>query len=320
LKRAATGALGLSLPRIALAASTQSRPLGANDDVRIAVVGVGSKEAVGGVGGRGHQLIGSLQKVPGARIVALCDVDKNILDRQAAELKDQGQPVAAYGDLRRVFDSKEVDAVVVATPNHWHALATIWACQAGKDVYVEKPVSHNIWEGRQMVAAARKYGRIVQAGTQARSSSAMREAFDNEGKEIKKFGPIPWGDMDTGHMANFVDAVRSRKAAALHAEILEGHLSAACCHQVNISHRLGRTTAPGAVLERAKANPVLSDAVARYREHLRANEIDFATTEILGPWLTFDAKEERFTGEFAAEANPLLKRADRQPFVVPKIA
>ena len=338
-----------------------------------------------------------------------------------------------------MFDDKSVDAVVVATPNHWHALATIWACQAGKDVYVEKPFSHNIWEGRQMVAAARKYGRIVQAGTQAgpvppcgkrstgfsaessapsalrgssstgnarasaRSPSPRRSlpvwittcgaarpprnrcgannctttgtgvwstgtgemgnngvhyidvcrwamrldapaprvmsvggrfgfdddgetpntqvaildyqpapiyceirglpekkgstamdsflntkvgvviqceggyfagahlsgaAFDHQGKEIKKFGPIPWGDMDTGHMANFVEAVRSRKAAALNAEILEGHLSAACCHQVNISHRLGRTAAPGVVLERTKRE---SRAVGRRRALSRAS-------------------------------------------------
>ena len=144
----------------------------------MAIVGIGSAEAIGGVGGRGHQLIGSLQRIRGVRIVALCDVDQHILALQAGQLKDQGQPVTVYGDLRRVFDDKSVDAVVVATPNHWHALATIWACQAGKDVYVEKPISHNIWEGRQMVAAARKYNRIVQAGTQARSSSAMREAVE----------------------------------------------------------------------------------------------------------------------------------------------
>ena len=101
--------------------------------------------------------------------------------------------------------------------------------------------------------------------------------------------------------------------------MLEGHLSAACCHQVSISHRLGQTAPPGAALERTKANPVLSDAVARYREHLRANEIDFAAKEILGPWLTFDTKQERFIGEFAAEANLLLTRVYRKPFVVPQI-
>jgi hypothetical protein len=145
-------------------------------------------------------------------------------------------------------------------------------------------------------------------------------AFDNRGKEIKKFGPIPWGDMDTGHLANFVAATGSRKVGALHADVLEGHLSAVCCHQVSISHRLGQTAPAEAALERTKANSVLSDAVARYREHLRANEIDFAAKEILGPWLTFDTKQERFIGEFATEANLLLTRAYRKPFTVPQIA
>ena len=81
-------------------------------------------------------------------------------------------------DLRKVFDRKDVDVVSVATPNHWHALATIWACQAGKDVYVEKPGSHNVFEGRKMVEAAKKYGRIVQHGVQLRSSEAVREAVE----------------------------------------------------------------------------------------------------------------------------------------------
>ncbi len=116
---------------------------------------------------------------------------RRILARQAGELKERGQAVAVYGDLRRVFDSNEVDAVILATPNHWHALATIWACQAGKDVYVEKPISHNIWEGRQMVAAARKYGRIVQSGTQARTSSALQEAV--AWVQRSEIGPIQFG-------------------------------------------------------------------------------------------------------------------------------
>src|SRR5271165_2880312 len=107
------GALTLGLRGIGLAASTPSALAGANDDVRLAVVGLGSAEAKGGVGGRGRQLISALRKVRGARIVALCDVDQRILARQAGELKERGQPVAVYGDLRQVFDSKEVDAVIV---------------------------------------------------------------------------------------------------------------------------------------------------------------------------------------------------------------
>jgi predicted dehydrogenase len=76
-----------------------------------------------------------------------------------------------------MLENKDIDAVTLATPNHWHALGGIWAAQAGKDVYVEKPISHNIWEGRQLVEAARKYGRIMQAGTQTRSSHAIKEAI-----------------------------------------------------------------------------------------------------------------------------------------------
>jgi predicted dehydrogenase len=86
--------------------------------------------------------------------------------------------IHAYTDLRRVFDNKEIDAVSTATPNHWHSLIVVWACQAGKDVYVEKPVSHNVWEGSQAIAAARKYNRIVQAGTQSRSNMALKAAYE----------------------------------------------------------------------------------------------------------------------------------------------
>jgi predicted dehydrogenase len=418
-------------------------------------------------------------------------VDAQILGRKAEWLKGEGTEVATYGDLRRVFDAKDVDAVVVATPNHWHALATVWGCQAGKDVYVEKPISHGIWEGRQMVAAARRHERVVQSGTQARSSPVMKEAVewlqrgelgairfarivlyrrresigkvseptpipahvdydlwcgpvepaplrrkqlhydwhwdwatgsgemgnngvhyidlcrwflklgkpaprvmsvggrfgydddgetpntqvamlefepapvyceiralpakagaremdafgdtrvgvvieceggtlsgahlnmkarDRDGKLVKEFGPIPWEIMDTAHMANFVEAVRTRDAGSLNADVLEGHLSAACCHQVNLSHRLGQAAAPGEVGERAKADPVYLDAVERCHEHLKANGVDFSRSEILGPWLSFDAEGERFVGDFSSEANTLLRRADREPFAVPALA
>jgi predicted dehydrogenase len=100
------------------------------------------------------------------------------LDHELQPFKARGERVAAYVDVRKLLDDKSIDAVAIATPNHWHALATIWACQAGKDVYVEKPFAYNIWEGRQMVAAARKYGRMVQVGTQSRSSEVLRQAFE----------------------------------------------------------------------------------------------------------------------------------------------
>jgi predicted dehydrogenase len=168
--------LALGMPRPMLGAGP--RPGGPNDAVNVAVIGLGSTTAVGGVGGRGHQLIGRLREIPGVKIVALCDTDRAHLDRELEAARDHGEKVAAYRDPREVFDDKGVDAVVVALPNHWHALATVWACRAGKDVYVEKPFSYDLWEGRQMVAAARKYGRMVQVGTQNRSSAFLRGVFD----------------------------------------------------------------------------------------------------------------------------------------------
>lgn len=178
LKSSMTAGLALGMPGIAVGSERSSRLIGPNDTIRVAVIGLGSTTAVGGVGGRGHQLIPRVREVPGVKIVALCDVDQEHLDREARPFKDRGEEVATHRDLRRVFDDKTIDAVVIALPNHWHGLATIWACQAGKDVYVEKPFSYNLWEGKQMVAAARKYGRMVQVGTQNRSSTVLRQAFD----------------------------------------------------------------------------------------------------------------------------------------------
>lgn len=152
-------------------ASAQSRVLGANDDVRFAVVGFHEK-------GRGDAHIKGLREVKsGTRLVALCDVDRDHLDKELARCRDNGDKVEGYTDIRKLLENKDIDVVSFATPNHWHALGSIWAMQAGKDVYVEKPVSHNVWEGRQIVAAASKLGRIVQAGTQSRSSHGIREAI-----------------------------------------------------------------------------------------------------------------------------------------------
>src|SRR5262245_3635967 len=176
LRSSMTAGLTLGVPRLMTGAEPRSG--GPNDAVRLAVIGMGATTAVGGVGGRGHQLIGRLREIPGVRIVALCDADEAHLDREVRAARDREGKVAAHTDLRRVLDDKTVDAVVIALPNHWHALATVWACQAGKDVYVEKPFSYDLWEGQQMVAAARKYGRMVQVGTQNRSSTLLRRVFD----------------------------------------------------------------------------------------------------------------------------------------------
>jgi predicted dehydrogenase len=146
--------------------STRAQPAGASDAVRVAVVGVR---------GKGAHHVEMLKAIPGVRIVALCDVDEAVLERRAGELSADGITVAKHVDVRRLLEDRDVDAVTIATPNHWHSLMAIWACQAGKDVYVEKPVSHNVWEGRKLVEAAAKHGRIVQAGTQSRSDEALLE-------------------------------------------------------------------------------------------------------------------------------------------------
>lgn len=136
-------------------------------DIRVAQIGFN---------GQGGKHISDLLK--NKNLVALCDVDEKVLDKKASELKEKGHTVDLFTDFRKLLERKDIDAVSIATPNHSHALITVLAAQAGKDVYVEKPTSHNIWESRQMVAAAQKYGRIIQCGTQCRSSTSLREAVE----------------------------------------------------------------------------------------------------------------------------------------------
>ena len=157
-----------------LPAAVRAAARGANDDIRIAVVGLYH---------RGPQLVGWFRKVPGVRVVALCDCDTQMSGKALEQFGGAAQKPRTVVDFRRLLDAKDVDAVAVATPNHWHALMTVWACQAGKDVYVEKPVCHTIVEGRRMVRAARKHKRIVQAGTQNRSCTGLQQclAFLREG-------------------------------------------------------------------------------------------------------------------------------------------
>jgi len=149
--------------------SPTSRVLGANDDLRVAVIGVGGQ-------GGGHMRYFGEQE--GVRLVAICDADENHVKNRASDWeKKHNVKLDTYTDMRKLLERKDIDAVTSATPNHWHALTTVWACQAGKDVYIEKPACHEIWEGRKMVEAARKYNRIVQIGTQKRSSEAHPAAF-----------------------------------------------------------------------------------------------------------------------------------------------
>jgi len=450
-----------------------SRVRGANDDIRVAVVGMRNQ---------GSNHINWFRNIPGVRVVAICDADKDVIDREEKKFKERNEKVDIYVDYRKLLEDKNIDAIITATPNHWHALVTIWGCQAGKDVYVEKPVSYNIWEGRKMVEAARKYKRIVQGGTQRRSDEGLQEAieyiqqgnlgkilivygivyvrrgsigkvdgpqpipesvdynlwcgpapkaplmrkslhydwhwvwptgngdlgnngihftdicqwflgkstlprrvmsiggrfgyiddgetpntqivfldykpapiifevrglpkakgdsamddfrgtragvvvqceggyfvggwaYDNKGKKIKQF-KVTGG---SGHHANFIKAVRSRKVSDLNADIAEGHLSSALCHLGNISHRIGKEASRDKVMEAIKGNKEMVDSFERFQEHLLVNGVDVkATPRILGPWLEIDTDNERFIGDFHEEANKLLRRQYREPFVVPE--
>ena len=145
----------------------QGRVFGANDRIRMCTIGFN---------GQGRSHINDILKMKdAAEYVALCDVDSEVRERGAKIVSEaQGKAPKLYKDIREALADKEIDAITIATPNHWHTLAAIWGCQAGKDVYVEKPLSHSIYEGRQLVAAAEKYKRIVQHGTQSRSNSTLR--------------------------------------------------------------------------------------------------------------------------------------------------
>jgi predicted dehydrogenase len=149
---------------------SSGRVLGANDTIRIAVAGINGR-------GAGH--VKELSDLEGVEIVCLIDPDTRTFAKNVAHIQSKGgRAPRTVQDVRHALDDKGLDAITIATPNHWHALLTVWACQAEKDVYVEKPCSHNIHEGRIAVEAARKYGRIVQHGTQSRSSRAWDRAAE----------------------------------------------------------------------------------------------------------------------------------------------
>ncbi|HEY2013813.1 MAG TPA: Gfo/Idh/MocA family oxidoreductase [Bryobacteraceae bacterium] len=154
----------------AATAAAATRVWGANDKINVAIVGVG---------GRGTNHLNIYSKLPGARVAALCDIDQAAREvAQATLLKNTGAKAKDFEDMREVFADPGVEAVSVATPNHWHALATIWACKAGKDVYCEKPACYNINEGQKMLQVARETKRMVQIGSQHRSTPYKMRAFD----------------------------------------------------------------------------------------------------------------------------------------------
>lgn len=185
-----TVAAGLSAVRLAPAAS---------DRVNVAVIGVR---------GRGRALAGGFAKLADANVEYLVDVDDRVVPAAVAVLEKAGRkPPKVVRDMRRVFDDKSIDAVVIATPDHWHAPAAIMACDAGKDVYLEKPCSHNIREGRLIVEATRRNKRIVQHGTQSRSRESTRAAIDyihagNIGKVVMAKAWDVQRRADIGHKAD----------------------------------------------------------------------------------------------------------------------
>jgi predicted dehydrogenase len=437
------------------------------------------------MGRRAQVSIKAFSRIPGVRVVALCDPDEAQTANHAKNF-NPGYAYETYTDVRHVLDNPNIDAISIQTCNHWHALIAIWACQAGKDVYVEKPVSHTLWEGRQIVKAANKYKRIVQSGSQNRSDIGLRPMFrwleeghlgkvksvrglcyrnrqsigkvdqaivppsscdynlwlgpaqdqplyrpqfhydwhwdyntgnggignqgphetdlirwalgdngmpskvmsfggrfgwndagntpnmmvtaydfggipvffevrqlrlkpgmnavsnykgirvgiiidceggsfrggrgggwiyDHEGKKMRQFK----GDGGGTHMANFIDCVRSRKAADLRCPIEKGHYGAAMGHLGNISYRVGQEASPEELRSGLSGNDELIDAYERYSAQLGDWNIDFKQTPwTIGPSLEYDNATERFTGALADKANDYLHRQDRAPFIVPK--
>ncbi len=167
----------MSISRRSFLASSAAAIVAARGSVRAAAADANSRIRMCTIGfhGQGGSHIRDILKMKDqAEYVALCDVDSEVLEKGAKLVEEaQGKRPKTYRDIREALNDKNIDAVTIATPNHWHSLAAIWACQAGKDVYVEKPMSHNIFEGRQVVEAAKKHGRIVQHGTQSRADARL---------------------------------------------------------------------------------------------------------------------------------------------------
>jgi predicted dehydrogenase len=172
LKHSIAASAGMMVPLQGVKSSSIRNP---NDTINVALIGIR---------GRGKDHLRAMSKIPNVRIAVLCDIDERQFAETIKEVEElTGQKPSTETDYRKVLENQDIDAVSLATPNHWHALQTIWACQAGKDVYVEKPVSHTVEEGRKMVEAARKYNRVVQTGTQSRSNRPILDAikFAHEG-------------------------------------------------------------------------------------------------------------------------------------------
>ena len=172
IKKSALGTAGIAIGGMGFSSRSYASIIGANERINMAVIGIG---------GRGGSHINSwcsLKDSHNVQLIALCDTDEKFFAERSKTVIDKtGVKPATEWDMRKVFDNRDIHAVSIATPNHWHAMATIWACQAGKHVYVEKPCDHNIFEGRKMIEASRKYNVRVQTGFQNRSGSNMLEAM-----------------------------------------------------------------------------------------------------------------------------------------------
>jgi predicted dehydrogenase len=167
----AAAAAAMTGTKLVSPASAEEQATGPNERLRVAVLGLN---------GRGQSHLGGFVNRNGCDVVAVCDPDEAVGQNRGVAVVESktGVRPAYYQDLRKLLENKEIDIVSIATPNHWHSLAAIWAIQAGKDVYVEKPVSHNVSEGRRVVDAARKHGKICQAGTQCRSALGTNQLMD----------------------------------------------------------------------------------------------------------------------------------------------
>jgi predicted dehydrogenase len=173
IKQSVLGTAGIAIGGVAFSAKSYRSIQGANNRINMAVIGIR------GQGGGHINNWARLKESRNVHIKSLCDADEQFFADRVKEVVDKtGETPATFWDMRKVFDDKEIDAVSFATPNHWHALGTIWACQAGKHVYVEKPCCHNVFEGRKMVEASRKYNVHVQTGFQNRSIAGVMEAIE----------------------------------------------------------------------------------------------------------------------------------------------
>src|SRR5690554_1651065 len=172
IKKSVIGTAGIAMAGMGFSAKSYASIIGANDRINLGVIGIRNQ-------GRVHiNAWCDLKDSHNVRVKTLCDTDERLFDSRSKIVMDKtGEKPLTEWDLHKVLEDKEIDAVSIVTPNHWHALATIWACQAGKHVYVEKPSSHNIWEGRQMINAVSEYNLHAQVGLNNRSSFNVRDAI-----------------------------------------------------------------------------------------------------------------------------------------------